>query len=200
MSPRSPEASSTDLHADIRRIEGASLSVRVRARLRGIQTLRQARKLGLRAQPPLRLAARTIIDPDFAWAVEIGPYTILANDVRIIAHDAATKRLTGYTEVRPVTIGARCYIGAGAIVLPGSVIGDDTIVGAGALVRGEIPPRSLAVGNPARVIGSVDDLRARHLEQMASSPTFELRPDDLSAPDIERLRRALAEHGRVYLL
>jgi maltose O-acetyltransferase len=158
------------------------------------------RKLGLRAQPPIRLASRSIVDPDFAWAVEIGAYTIIANDVRIIAHDAAIKRLTGYTEVRPVVIGQRCYIGAGTVVLPGAVIGDEAIIGAGALVRGEIPAGSVAVGSPARVIGAVEELRKRHLAELESHPRFERRPINLSAAEIEEMRGALAEHGRIYVL
>ncbi len=195
--PQKP--SHADLDTDIRLIEGSSAKARFMARVRGAQTLRQARKRGLRAQPPIRLAARTIIDPDFAWAVEIGAYTILATDVRIIAHDAAIKRLTGYTEVRPVTIGARCYIGAGAIVLPGAVIGDEAIIGAGALVRGEIPPKSVAVGSPAKVVGTVDDLRQRHLASMESSPRFEVRPSHLDTSGVDTLRQALTEHGRIYI-
>ena len=130
------------LNLDPRGVEASSLRRRLLARLRGEQTLRTCASADCGHQPPIRLAERTVIDPDFAWAVEIGSHTIIATDVRIIAHDAAIKRLTGYTEVRPVSIGERCYIGAGAIIFPGAVIGDRTIIGAGAIVRGEIPARS----------------------------------------------------------
>jgi len=193
--PKAP-ASATP---DPRVIEAVSMRTRMLTRLRGQQTLRHMRKLGVRAHSPIRLASRSIVDPDFAWAVEIGANTIIANDVRIIAHDAAIKRLIGYTEVRPVVIGERCYIGARTTVLPGAVIGDDAIIGAGALVRGEIPARSLAVGNPAKVIGSIEDLRKRHLAQMESIPRFGF-PTDLSAAKIDEMRHALAEHGRIYVL
>ncbi len=181
-------------------IEAIGLRARLLARLRGEQTLTRMRKRGLRAQTPIRFAARSVIDPDFAWAVEIGAYTIIANDVRIVAHDAALKRLTGYTEVRPVVIGRHCYIGAGAIVLPGAVIGDEAIIGAGALVRGEIPAGSVAVGSPARVIGGVQELRERHLAEMDAHPRFERRPSDLGVAEIEELRAALSQHGRIYVL
>jgi maltose O-acetyltransferase len=181
-------------------IEAIGLRARVLTRLRGQQTLSHMRKLGVRAHRPIRLASRSIVDPDFAWAVEIGAYTIIASDVRIIAHDAAIKRLTGYTEVRPVIIGERCYIGAGTIVLPGTAIGDETIIGAGAIVRGEIPAKSLAVGNPAKVIGSIEDLRARHLAQMESSPRFETSPTHSDAAAIDEMRRALGQHARIYVL
>lgn len=177
-----------------------TLRQRALARLRGEQTVARMRKRGLRAHPPIRIAARTVIDPDFVWAVEIGAYTVIASDVRIIAHDAASKRLTGYTEVRPVTIGERCYIGTGAIVLPGSVIHDDAVIGAGAVVRGEIPAMSLAVGAPARVVGTVTELCQRHLAQMDACLRLERRSSELGAEDIGRLERALTEDGRLYLL
>ncbi len=152
------------------------------------------RKRGLRAGRPIRLAPRSFIDAKFPWAVEIGDHTIIAGDVRIISHDAAIKRITGYTEVRPVTIGKRCYIGAGTIILPGAVIGDEAVIGAGAIVRGEIPPRSLAVGTPARVVGDIEDLRERHLAQIESSPPFEF-----GSAQIDEMRRALKKHGRIYV-
>jgi maltose O-acetyltransferase len=58
---------------------------------------------------------------------------------------------------RPVTVGKQCWIGAGSIILPGVTIGDGTTIGAGSVVTRSIPSRVVAVGNPARVIRSVDD-------------------------------------------
>jgi carbonic anhydrase/acetyltransferase-like protein (isoleucine patch superfamily) len=57
------------------------------------------------------------------------------------------------------TVGDRCLIGIGAILLNGSVIGDECIIGAGAIVpEGKvIPPRSLVLGVPGKVIRSVTD-------------------------------------------
>jgi acetyltransferase-like isoleucine patch superfamily enzyme len=52
-----------------------------------------------------------------------------------------------------VVIGNDVWFGTRAIVLPGARIGDGAIIGAGALVRGEIPPHAIAVGMPARVVG-----------------------------------------------
>jgi maltose O-acetyltransferase len=169
------------------------------ARLRGEQTLGRLRRQGLRAQTPLQLAAEGAIDARFAWAIEIGASSIIASGVRIIAHDAAIKRLIGYTEVRPVVIGERCYIGAGAIVLPGAVIGDDAIIGAGAIVRGEIPPGTLAVGNPAKVIGDVAGLRERHMALMASTARFDTYPQRFSESERAEMQDELRNHGRVYV-
>jgi len=179
-------------------IEDISWRARLLTRARGGQTLKRMRKLGLRAEPPIRLAAGSLVDARFAWAVEIGTHTIIANDVRIIAHDAAIKRITGYTEVRPVVIGKRCYIGAGTLILPGAIVGDEAVIGAGAVVRGEIPARCVAAGTPAKVVGDIDTLRERHQAQIEISPTFD-RPAKLSTAQIGQMRRALKEHGRIYV-
>ena len=52
-----------------------------------------------------------------------------------------------------VVIGDDVWLGTRAVVLPGARIGAGSIIGAGALVRGTIPPFSIAVGTPARVVG-----------------------------------------------
>ena len=57
-------------------------------------------------------------------------------------------------EFKKVVIEDNSDIGVGSILLPGVVIGEGAIVGAGAVVTKSIPPYSIAVGNPARVIRS----------------------------------------------
>lgn len=52
----------------------------------------------------------------------------------------------------PVVIGRNCWIGAGAILLPGVHIGDSTVIGAGSVVTKDIPANVVAVGNPCRVL------------------------------------------------
>ncbi len=49
-----------------------------------------------------------------------------------------------------------CSIGANATVLPGIVIGENAMVGAGAVVTNDVPDFALVYGNPARVMGKVD--------------------------------------------
>lgn len=57
----------------------------------------------------------------------------------------------------PVHIGKNCWLGAGAIVLPGVTIGDNTVIGAGSVVTKDIPANVVAVGNPCRVLRSIGD-------------------------------------------
>jgi acetyltransferase-like isoleucine patch superfamily enzyme len=56
---------------------------------------------------------------------------------------------------KPVTIGDNVWLGTRTIILPGVTIGSDTVVGAGSVVVNDIPPQSLAIGNPARVIRKI---------------------------------------------
>lgn len=77
----------------------------------------------------------------------IGPYTnILDNNY----HDILDRTRTPPS--RPVVIGDDVWIGRGAIILPGVTIGDHAVIGAGAVVMEDIPARSIALGNPAKVI------------------------------------------------
>ncbi len=61
-------------------------------------------------------------------------------------------RRAKWESAKPITIGDNVWLGGGVIVCPGVTIGDDAVVGAGSVVTRDVPPRSVAVGNPARVI------------------------------------------------
>ena len=65
--------------------------------------------------------------------------------------DAETRR-SGLEFGRPVRIGRDVWIGGGAIILPGVTIGDRAVIGAGSVVTKDIPPNTVAVGNPCRVV------------------------------------------------
>ncbi len=58
----------------------------------------------------------------------------------------------GFTEAMPVTIGNDVWLGRRVIIMPGVTIGEGCVIGAGAVVTKDIPPYSVAVGVPARVI------------------------------------------------
>ena len=61
-------------------------------------------------------------------------------------------RRSKYEAAEPIAIGDNVWLGGGVIVLPGVEIGENTVVGAGAVVSKDLPPNVVAVGNPARVI------------------------------------------------
>jgi maltose O-acetyltransferase len=64
-------------------------------------------------------------------------------------------RRDGWESAQPITIGRNVWIGGAVVVCPGVTIGDDTVVGAGAVVTRDLPSGVLAAGNPARVVRSI---------------------------------------------
>lgn len=56
-----------------------------------------------------------------------------------------------------IHIGKNCWIGAGAVILPGITIGDNTVVGAGSIVTKDLPSNVIAVGNPCSVLRKIDE-------------------------------------------
>lgn len=101
--------------------------------------------------------------------LEIGDACCISSGAQIYTHDTVRRTLSGMklaAEHSPVRIGECTYIGANAVVTRGVTVGDHVVVGAGAIVNRDIPPYSVAVGVPARVIGRVvidgDDIRLEY--------------------------------------
>ena len=63
----------------------------------------------------------------------------------------------GLTKVAPVRIGRGAWLGQNVVVCPGVTIGEGAVIGANSVVNREIPPHSLAVGAPARVLRTFSD-------------------------------------------
>jgi maltose O-acetyltransferase len=86
--------------------------------------------------------------------IRVGAACQLASGVQLLAAthpiDPEARRL-GWEYGRPITIGDNVWLGGGVIVCPGVAVGDDTVVGAGAVVTRSLPAGVVAVGNPARV-------------------------------------------------
>jgi acetyltransferase-like isoleucine patch superfamily enzyme len=101
--------------------------------------------------------------------VRIGSYVIIGAEESIVLQDragvaefssvrdhdhdvAASSMRWGGVVSSPIVLGADCWVARGVAVLRGSMIGADAIIGANAVVRGEIPANALAAGIPARVV------------------------------------------------
>lgn len=90
--------------------------------------------------------------------VTIGDDTGIGGHCLIFTHGAWLNQLDGYpVTYEPVTLGKSVWLPWRVFVMPGSTIGDGSVIGANSLVSGTIPPGSLAVGSPAKVIRSAPD-------------------------------------------
>ena len=94
----------------------------------------------------------TIVDDTHVY---VGDYTEFGPNVTIAtAGHPILPELRGAHPLQynlPVRIGSNCWIGAGAVILPGVTIGDGSVIGAGSVVTRDIPSGVVAVGNPCRV-------------------------------------------------
>lgn len=98
------------------------------------------------------------LDP--SGGLTIGKGVVISTRVIILTHDwSFLKRHNMKVEncsdmaFKPVFIDDNSFVGAGAIILPGSVIGKSCIIGAGAIVKGVVEDCSIMAGNPAKKIG-----------------------------------------------
>ncbi len=83
--------------------------------------------------------------------IQTGPYVYITDQNHSYADpDAPIGRQ--WPSNAPVSVGAGSWLGAGAIILPGTVIGRNVVVGAGSVVRGHVPDRCVVAGVPAKVI------------------------------------------------
>ena len=140
----------------------AYMSVIVRAhKLRGVQF----------TGVPRYLDSNIMLDPSGGLA--IGRNVVISTNVIILTHDYSitTAMAAGgnrpkkdHAILAPVVVGDNCFLGAGVIVLPGTTIGKNVIIGAGSLALGCIPENSVVAGNPARVIRSVDSWLERKMD------------------------------------
>ena len=91
--------------------------------------------------------------------VRIGNHVMIGPSVQIYtaAHDLrAETRNQGWEVAKAIEIEDNVWIGGGAILLPGVKIGQNAVVGAGAVVSRDVPSNTVAVGNPARVVREIE--------------------------------------------
>jgi maltose O-acetyltransferase len=129
-------------------------------------------KQGLQLGKNVFIASDVLIDPSFPWLISIGDDCTLTSRVVILAHDASTKRHLGFTKIGKVSIGRKTFVGIGSIILPGIKIGENVIIGSGSVVTKDIPENSIAVGNPAVVIGTTYEFIERHRKMLEVRSTF----------------------------
>ncbi len=171
--------------------------------LRNEPNLQKLTARGLIVGKNFKMMGQCIIDPSHCWHIKIGDNVTLAPRVHILAHDTSTKLHLGYTRIANVTIGSNVFIGAGAILLPGVSIGDNVIIGAGSVVAHTIPPNSVAVGCPAKVVSSIDTFIEKNKNKMNKNNTFDsnftLRNPNLSENQRKTMVTMCETDGQVFV-
>ncbi|MGH3131366.1 MAG: acyltransferase [Gaiellaceae bacterium] len=95
---------------------------------------------------------------DGSGGLEIGDNCSISTGVQIYTHDTVAWAVSGGAapyEHAPVQIGSCCYVGPNSVIAKGVSIGEHCIVGAASFVNRDVPPYSIAVGSPSRIMGRV---------------------------------------------
>lgn len=119
------------------------------------------------------------------YLIHIGDHVRVNNGVCFVTHDGGSWVLRKYLNddksdqidlFGHIYVGNNVHIGTNAIIMPGVSIGDNCIIGCGAIVTKDIPENSIAVGVPARVIETLDEYIEKHRKDFFY--TKHLSPDE----------------------
>ncbi len=109
--------------------------------------------IGARTFVNYNLTALDVADIRIGDDCQIGPNVQLLTPTHPIDPQRRKDKLEA---ARPITLGDNVWLGGGVIVCPGVTIGDNSVIGAGAVVTRDVPANVIAVGNPARVLRSIE--------------------------------------------
>ena len=129
------------------------------------------------------------------YLITIGNHCQITSGVRLFTHgggNVARDKYPDFDVFGKIVIGDWVYIGSGSLIMPGVTIGDNVLVAAGSVVTRSVPPRTIVAGNPARVVGTVDDYIDRNLPYNLNSKgltRLEKRRFLLSLPEESFIRK-----------
>ncbi|WP_136684392.1 acyltransferase [Falsirhodobacter xinxiangensis] len=103
---------------------------------------------GMNIGEGVRISRGAKLDRTFPAGVNIGDYTAITSNASVLTHDFINRRHVN------VHIGKNCFLGFGAVVLPGVTIGDSVIITANSVVGRDIPSNCVVMGNPAKIVES----------------------------------------------
>jgi len=148
---------------------------RLRSLLLGLRTLYYRKIAGMDLAPSVRLSLSARLDRVFPKGIHIGADSYIAFGAHVLSHDF-TRGLYLHTR-----IGRNCFIGGKSMILPGIVIGDGCVVGAGSVVTKDVPAGCAVAGNPARIIAENIEVGAYGRFIVADENEVQSRTDPAAA-------------------
>lgn len=101
-----------------------------------------------------RISMKAKLDKTNPRGLVIGDHSFLTFGATVLTHDFVNR------EHKETRIGSYTFIGCNAVILAGVTIGDHCIIGAGTLVREDVPDRCIVAGNPGRIVRrGIDTIR-----------------------------------------
>jgi acetyltransferase-like isoleucine patch superfamily enzyme len=105
--------------------------------------------------------------------ISLGDRIIVSSKVYFLTHDySITIPIHAKEEVKndisvskSITIGDNVFIGMNSLILPGSNVGNNVIIGAGSIVRGNVPSNSVYIGNPGKVVMTIEEYYDRQVNK-----------------------------------
>lgn len=148
-------------------------------------------KRGLKVGRNFNRQQGCFIDPTHCFLIEIGNNVTFSIRVTILAHDASTKKILGYTKIGRVIVEDNVFVGANVTILPNTVIGKNSIIGAGSIVTKDVPANTVVAGNPARVICAVEEYKEKYANaEKVFDSTYRYRRN-LAIEKIDEIRSAV---------
>lgn len=123
---------------------------------------------------PNYLSAKIWFDGADYSKITLGKEITISSNVRILTHDWSPYTVGKALDIRTdsplginedIIVGDYSFVGTGAILLPGTVLGKGVLVGAGTVVRGVIPDYSIVIGNPSKVVGDTKKFLDKHFKR-----------------------------------
>lgn len=124
------------------------------------------------------------------YLIKIGDHVELTHGVKLITHDGSVWTLREKEQYKnvdfmaPIVIGNNTFVGMNSLILPGTTIGNNVIIGAGSVVKGTIPDNTVYAGVPARFIKTIDEFEKLKKDKL-------LETKDMSAKNKEATIRRL---------
>lgn len=146
-----------------------------------IEANKYARRIGVVLGNNVRFYGMSVktfdMDP---WMVTIGENCKISNGCRFVTHDGSAmilrNKIPDLEYAAPIHLGKNTYLGMEALLLPGTVLGENCIVGARAVVKGVFPDNCVIAGVPAKIIMTLDEYESKMIKK--STHTGHLRGEE----------------------